>query len=41
MSCCVETIYPRVMLHTSNGRETNIFSEDFTFVTLSETSDLL
>ena len=41
MCCCVETIYRRVMLYTSNDRENNIFSDDITFNTLSKTSDLL
>ena len=41
MCFCVETIYRRVMLYTSKDREKNIFSDDITFITLSETSDLL
>ena len=41
MCCCVETIHRRVMHYTSKDREKNIFSDDITFNTLSNTTDLL
>ena len=41
MSCCVKTMYRRVMLYTLKDREKNISSDDITFITLSKTSDLL
>ena len=41
LCCCVETIYRRVMLYTSNDREKNILSNDITLFTLLKTSDLL
>ena len=41
MCCCAETIYRRVVLHTSKDREKNIFSDGISFITLLKTSDLL
>ena len=41
MFCCVETINRRVMLYTSKEKGMNIFSDDITFITLLNTSDLL
>ena len=41
MCCCVEIIYRRIILYTSEDKEKNIFSDDITFITLSKTSDLL
>ena len=35
MWCCVEIINRRIMLYTSKDREKNMFSDDLTFITLS------
>ena len=41
MYYCVETIDRRVILYTSKDREKNIFSDDITFINLSNNSYLL